>query len=66
MNPNYLLVNTKNRDNYWNTNSSNFRIYFDKTINIKSYIKLKYLSLARSNYLIAERNNKLKIKIINE
>ena len=32
----------------------------DKTINIKSYIKLKYLSLARTNYLITEINNKFK------
>jgi hypothetical protein len=61
MNPNYLLINTKNRDNYWNSNSSNFRLYLDKTINIKSYIKLKYLSLARTNYLITEINNKFKV-----
>ncbi len=61
MNPNYLLINTKNRDNYWNSNSSNFRLYLDKTINIKEYVKLKYLSLARTNYLITERNNKFRV-----
>ena len=61
MNPNYLLINSKSRENYYNSNSSNFRIYFDKNINIKEYIKLKYLSLARTNYLITEKNNKFSV-----
>lgn len=64
--PNYLLINTKNRNDYYNTSSSNFRIYLDRSINIKKYIKLHYLSLARTNYLITDKNNKIRIIFLND
>ena len=64
-NPNYLLINSKYRNDYYNTNSSNFRIYFNKNINIQKYIKLQYFSISRTNYLITELNNKFKINFIN-
>jgi hypothetical protein len=64
-NPNYLLINTKYRNDYYNTSSSNFRIYLNKNINIEKYIKLQYFSISRTNYLITEINNKFKINFSN-
>ena len=64
-NPNYLLINSKYRNDYYNTNSSNFRIYFNKNINIEKYIKLQYFSISRTNYLMTEINNKFKINFSN-
>ncbi len=64
-NPNYLLINTKYRNDFYNTSSSNFRIYLNKNINIKKYIKLQYFSISRTNYLITEKNNKFRINFSN-
>ena len=39
----YILLDSKYRDNYENTTSTNFRYYLKKSITIKSYLKMKYL-----------------------
>ena len=59
----YLLVNSRLRDSGL---SSNFRMFFEKQIVIKSYICLNYLVMPRNNYLINNSNNILKINFSND
>jgi hypothetical protein len=59
-NPKYLLINSKFR-NPDSKSSTNFRIYFNKNIEINNYIKINYLNFPRCNYLISEKNNKFSI-----
>ena len=61
----YILLDSKYRDNYDNTTSTNFRYYLKKSITIKSYLKMKYLLIPRSNYLINNKNNTFNIIINN-
>ena len=56
----YLLIDSKYRNNI-NDNTSRFRIYLNKQILIKSYCKINYLFMPRTNYLINKNNNNFKI-----
>ena len=56
----YLLIDSKYRDPKY-TSTSNFRIYLSKIINIQSYLKINYLYIPRTNYLINNNNNLFKI-----
>jgi hypothetical protein len=60
MNNKYILINSKYRSSD-SKSSSNFRVYFNKGIEIKNYIKLNYLNLPRCNYLITSKNNTFKL-----
>jgi len=56
----YLLIDSKYRDS--NSKSEcDFRIYFNKNINIEKYFKISYLNIPRCNYLINEKNNSFSI-----
>ena len=48
----------------FNGTNNNFTIYLNQYIHIKEYIKLNYLSFPRLNYLINDRNNKMRIIFI--
>ena len=56
----YILIDSKYRNTFYN-DTSNFRINLSKNINIKSYLKINYLYMPRTNYLINDRNNLFKI-----
>ena len=58
----YLLIDSKYRDPSY-TNTSNFRIYLSKFINIHSYLKINYLYIPRTNYLINDTNNVFTVRI---
>jgi hypothetical protein len=62
-NPKYLLVDTKYRL-YGST--TNFRYQLPIPIDIKEYIKISYLYMARTNYLINSTNNTFDIIINNQ
>ena len=52
---NYILIDTNNNQSV--TNTSLFRQYLDQPINIKSYIKINYLLISRTDYSIDVNNN---------
>ena len=56
----YILIDSKYRNTFYN-DTSNFRINLSKNINIKSYLKINYLYMPRTNYLINDRNNLFKL-----
>ena len=60
MSKKYILIDTKNINT---VNKYNFRYYLPEAIEIKNYIKLKMLLMARMNYFINDTNNTFKIKI---
>ncbi len=57
---NYILINSIYRDNK-NSSTSDFRIHFNKNIEINEYIYINYLAIPRQNYLITKKNNNFKI-----
>ena len=61
----YILLDSKYRFDPNNSSSVNFRYYLKKSITIKSYLKMKYLLIPRSNYLINNTNNTFNIIIDN-
>ena len=58
----YILIDSKYRNPIYK-NSSNFRIYLPKFINIHSYLKINYLYIPRTNYLINDTNNLFSVKL---
>lgn len=62
-NPKYILVDSKYKIN--NQQSNNFRYYLPKPIHIQKYLKINYLYMPRTNYLINSNNNNFDIIIIN-
>ena len=58
----YLLIDSKYRDPSY-TNTSNFRIHLPKFINIHSYLKISYLYIPRTNYLINDKNNLFSVRL---
>ena len=58
----YLLIDSKYRDPSY-TNTSNFRINFSKFINIHSYLRINYLYMPRTNYLINDSNNVFTVRL---
>ena len=62
----YIMLDSKYRADPDNSSSVNFRYYLKKSITIKSYLKMKYLIIPRSNYLINDKNNTFDIIINNQ
>lgn len=61
-NPKYILINSKFRS-IDSKSSTNFRIYFNKNIEINKYLKINYLNIPRCNYLITNKNNSFSLTI---
>ena len=58
----YILIDSKYRNSIYK-DSSNFRVYLPKFINIHSYLRINYLYMPRTNYLINDKNNLFKVRI---